>query len=311
MTCVTIFEGPDASGKSTTIARLYPNPATARVDHHGPYLGEADVAHRYFTSLTRETTREDIVLDRSWLSEPIYGVVMRNGADRVGRARARILGRVAATRGGVVALCLPPIGKLLKTWRARADREYLDRAAKLAAVYDRYAELATRASVDGLPLVVYDCRRSASLEGLRDALERVRRRPPLGAPGGGVWRPGVSVLIVSGRPGGGQTAPSEANRTPFSGLHRGGCSIWLADRLEAAGVPEDALYWANAADAAGRETDPSFVGALSPRKVIALGENAAAWCLRAGVTAAEVPHPQYWRRFRRHEPYPLIEELLK
>ena len=86
-----------------------------------------------------------------------------------------------------------------------------------------------------------------------------------------------------------------------------GCSGWLNDQLDAADVPEEYLFWVNALNNDGTEIDiATLVENLKPKAVIALGNKAKQLCEKNSLSADFVYHPQYWKRFKNKEPYPLI-----
>jgi thymidylate kinase len=306
---ITIFEGPDGAGKSTLVREFaadHPDGATAI--HHGPYAGIDEIAPTYFASmLPAYLDRRSVVLDRSWVSEPIYAYVYRGNRCRVSAAQARILERLALARSAVVVVCLPPLARCLENWRVRHARgaEYLETEAHLERVWELYREyLASRSA---LPRVTFDY----TTETFEDLTTKVdaARGPANPGPGVGAWRPGAVALLVGDRPSTPPGVGPSRWKFPFGGLTPIGCSLWLADALDAAGIGEDSLYWVNAYDAAGAMESMAFAAALRPRATFALGFNAAAWCAEAGLDAVTTYHPQYWKRFHASTPYPLIKEL--
>lgn len=172
----------------------------------------------------------------------------------------------------------------------------------LRQAHERYARAQ---ELTRLP-VVY-CSASAKIDVLLAELERLRPEANLG-PGVGRWAPGQVTLLVASH----ADDPSSDRRFPFVDftLKKEGCSAWLAEQLEAGGIGEDTLYWINAWDAERNWTDPEFLDALRPLRVVALGDVAARWCgVVARVPHREVFHPQAWKRFHRAQPYPLIDLL--
>lgn len=130
-------------------------------------------------------------------------------------------------------------------------------------------------------------------------------------PGLGTLLPG-SALVVGDRPGAGW---SGRLNWPFISGHRGGCSAWLAEQLEAGGVPETRLRWVNATTQDGTPTEAAWIAELQPRLVVALGRNALRWCqdhllvrYYAG-EVHEVHHPQHWKRFHAGHAYHLVKVL--
>ena len=46
-----------------------------------------------------------------------------------------------------------------------------------------------------------------------------------------------------------------------------------------------------------------------PKQIVCLGKVAEKWAKKNGWEFVSFPHPQYWKRFKSKEPYPLIEFL--
>lgn len=307
-----IVEGPDGAGKTTLIKRtLKKRSRLFKMRHHGAYVGEKEIAHHYLKSMwPAYTGRYPVIMDRSWIAEPIYGAAFRNGEDRVGPAFARMLERVALSCRGVVVLALPPFSNCAKAFESRPEQEYLDSVATLRKVYDGYAALIkggprTLAVWRGLPFVRYDWRKAVNhLDGLFDVMELCRPQVNAG-PGAGHWAPGEVTLIVGER-----LSPRVRHGfPPFVSFRHDGCAPWLAAQLEAGGISEHRLYWVNALGKGGRPIDPTFISQLKPRRIIALGSVAAKWCRDSGHAFETVPHPQYWKRFHHGQPYKLIDML--
>jgi len=253
----------------------------------------------------------DVILDRSWLSEPIYGAAYRGGANRIMRWQRRMLERVALGRGASVVLCRTPWRTCKENFQRRKAEggEMLDDTKQLRAVYDGYAKL--ERELEPGPMFEYnyettiaDCL-ALALDGPRAPVENL-------GPGIGRWAPSKSVLLVGERPGG----FGGRWHLPFVSLRADGCSAWLAEQLEEYDIPESALYWVNAYESVDVPLDPHFLTALQPKHVFALGEEARDWCVAHlrdhGVGREEWSphfHPQYHKRFHSKKPYPLIKEL--
>jgi hypothetical protein len=119
---------------------------------------------------------------------------------------------------------------------------------------------------------------------------------------------GKFVLVVGDRPG--PSAPKDPgyHHTPFYSIKH--CSGWLNRLLDAHEIPEEKLLWINSTLADGTPFDARKVED-NIRIIVALGGNAEKW-VKANFddrVFAKVHHPQYWKRFRSKEPYPLIEIL--
>ena len=117
----------------------------------------------------------------------------------------------------------------------------------------------------------------------------------------------TKVLIVGDRPG--PTAPktSSFHHTPFYSIKN--CSGWLNQQLVAKGISESDLIWLNAADWEGTATSHGLLDKIQTAKIIALGANAAKWLSKANRQFIRVDHPQFHKRFKSKENYPLFNLL--
>lgn len=309
-----IIEGPDGGGKTSLAEALHAliGDATGRAVgywHQGPYQGDPLAAS---LRVLGRWGADPLILDRFHLGEQVYGPIYRD-RDALGRAGQRMLERVLWSRPTVVVLALPPLRVAKANWAARkaAGGEMFPEGYE--RVYDGFRFMTT-----DLPLLRYDYTREtpAQLWG------RILARLPLpnAGPGAGHWAPPHQVsagysglrhrttLLVGEAPA--RPRGPAVTDAPF--VARGGCSEWLAEQLNLANVSEGRLYWVNARDRRGRPTDATFLDALRPRRVVALGKVAEAWCLsnRDRVpTFTAVAHPQYHKRFKHAQPYALLEVL--
>lgn len=88
-----------------------------------------------------------------------------------------------------------------------------------------------------------------------------------------------------------------------------GCSGWLNLLLDKEKIPEEKLFWINAVHLDGSQNDHTLLDLLEGRQIICLGRVAERWVKQAGKKYVQVPHPQYWKRFKSKEKYPLLELL--
>jgi hypothetical protein len=137
-------------------------------------------------------------------------------------------------------------------------------------------------------------------------LERFRLGLKTQAPVGAGSYSNGSILLV-----GEQVSHPEANKyhAPFCSIK--GCSGWLNALLEDAGIPEKKMFWVNALDNDGTEVNlRQICDTIEPCTVFALGNVARDQLRKQGITSfGHVPHPQYWKRFKSKQPYPLIIAL--
>lgn len=156
---ITIFEGPDGSGKSTA-AKKYAEATGARLVHCGPYPQlTTELKHVYLQAMVPALLDYDhVVLDRCWISEPIYGAIFRNGEDRLGRRGCELLDGIAALCDGHVIVCLPPLETCLDNWRRRHAQggEYLEREEQLRDVWQLYTDCVANDALTNLPVQTFD-----------------------------------------------------------------------------------------------------------------------------------------------------------
>lgn len=303
---VTIFEGPDGAGKST-LAQEYAQITGARYIHHGPYKQVGVGLSRMFmeSMLPALLGYEDIVLDRCWISEPIYADAYRNGMDRVGPARARQLDRIAMRCGAVVVKCLPPWAHVRACFTGRVEDEYLDNEAQLLNVYGQYQHDLnthlhevehdyTKHLGQSLSIVAMDVAHLVEHQRVKNPVH------PLSANTSGNLR--APILLVGDKFGEHKDVDM-MYQSPFASLSNLGCSTWLSNQLQEAGISEQSLLWINA----DQLTDGWLAQVNIPPKIITLGDTAESTVLGLGLSSRSTTHPQYWKRFRYGDHYPLID----
>lgn len=308
---ITIFEGPDGGGKST-IAQEYAQLTQARYVHHGPYKQVGDGLARMFleSMLPALLGYEDVVLDRCWISEPIYADAYRQGADRVGPARSRVLDRIALRAGAVVVKCLPPWAHVRACFTSRVDDEYLDNEQQLLQVYGQYQHDLN----SDLHEVEHDytqhLNESLSLVAatrVKPLVEQLRLKSPphsIRVNSSGNWN---APVVIVGEDFGEHKNNDALFQSPFGSLNGNGCSLWLSDRLAEAGISEQSLLWVNADEL---ERVPEFIDWHASKRFVALGEKAFTTLARLKAPSPiTFPHPQYWKRFQNAWPYPAIKPI--
>lgn len=152
---LVIVEGPDGAGKSTLINDLKDwfeaGGKPFEFTHHGAYKGEYQIWKHYFDSMLPAFAAEsNVILDRSWIAEPIYGQVHRDGLNRVADWQRRILMHVASSCRVSVIWCLPPLSKCLQAYRSRREREMLDNERQLEQVFWLYQQCIPKINLPGM-----------------------------------------------------------------------------------------------------------------------------------------------------------------
>jgi thymidylate kinase len=136
---LTIFEGCDGAGK-TTAAKAFAALTGACYVHCGPAIGvTTDHARLYLEAMLPALLGyQDVVMDRSWISEPIYGHVYRGGATRI-RDRSYINLTDSAVHCRLVAVrCDPGWDTIRRNLESRGEAAVPEELEKVRQVYDLY-----------------------------------------------------------------------------------------------------------------------------------------------------------------------------
>jgi len=292
-----IFEGPDGAGKSSAGRRVAAEMGAHYV-HLGPFIGVSRGLARLYAEAIAPAVLglADIVMDRCWLSELPYGRAFRGGQDRIGPEGRRLLERLALRCDTTLVLALPPYEEVEKNFQRRRGEEMLQQTEQLRAVYDHY----DRNLRTALPTVSW----SYLDETIQDCLMRdgIRSHPhDLNWQTAGSRR---AKVVIVGEKFAEHHEFDALYQWPFGALSGGGCSRWLARKLEAGGIGEDRLLWVNA-----DQPKSVLLDVCVDRHVVAMGREAQMRMSALGIPHTEAMHPQAWRRFHAHEDYPVIEFL--
>lgn len=116
------------------------------------------------------------------------------------------------------------------------------------------------------------------------------------------------VCLIGDRPG--PSAPQDPtyHHTPFYSIKH--CSGWLNAQLVLSDISESSLVWINSTLVSGEPLRADVLRGWNIQTYIALGGAAARWAERSGIcTAIKVDHPQFWKRFKGSQNYPLLDIL--
>jgi len=254
---LVIIEGPDGSGKSTLAAKLS-ELSGAVVHHHGPYKGHREIAQHYWRSIDDVAFGDGVIMDRSWISEPIYGEIVRRTPSRIGVNERRALERGALGASGVVIMCRSSYEFCHANWVDRQEDEYVRSNDHTRRIWSKYAALESP-----LPELSYDAEEGLSFAEVIDQVVELRSSIENVGPGTGCFQTGNVLVVTSG------TVPFAVGRPTFNA------------GLEPVQIQERELYWVEAG------ADPAFLEKLRPRFAVGIGAKAEQWLGSAGILEYE------------------------
>lgn len=291
-----ILEGPDGSGKST-LARRYAQELGFRVLHAGPFPGVDMELPRFYQDMMLPALQgyENVVMDRSWISEEVYGNAYRNGSNRVGRVYRRMLERVAYRCETTVVFCLPPKAVAFDNWQKRKGKEYLKTVDAFNKVFNDYQQRSHDGSLTSLPTAYYDFTKNG--DDFPSKTFCLPHRTALSS-AGNIEAPFVLVGDGFGNPKG----TDSYFQYPFVSFSNQGVSSWFTRQLDDAGISERSLLWLNSD---GPLDEILALINHEPRKLVVIMGTAASERLIPIIDSIGeyiiVAHPQYSKRFMYHE----------
>ena len=237
---ITIFEGVDGAGK-TTVAERYAKATGAKyiAFKEYPHMGPGYSRMYLEAMLPAIMGWEDIVFDRSWLSEWPYADAHRNGQRRLTLHAQRVLERVALRCQTCVVLCNPGIDAVEASYKQRQQDEMLKSIDQVRQVYNAYLYPHT-----ALPIVGYDYTLYSQEEGdihlLSDIMKS--RTQPIKAqvPVVGTQR---AALIVAGKYSHPVAECNLHTPIPFTDFNEAGQLSRLTSLLEEIHVGEHKIMW--------------------------------------------------------------------
>lgn len=329
---IIVIEGADAAGK-TTLARYFVENFGARYLHS---TVRRDIWRWHLGALRLAVKLADehlVILDRHWLSEQAYGQAYRGGpAYDLG---ARCFDRVMQKHGAVTVLCVPSDLKRQLARHAegkkvmirgrdgvmrQAPPEYFINVERVARLYYdlaqgnlahpgttyldqliQFGDYLTRHDV-----VRYDIDRLTerdlprTVRGILEQLSLCRERA--GFTAGQFENLAGSLATARYLFVGAEISPKirpTQPAWPFFWNDQMSAATYLNGVLHRMKFDETRAVWMNARP---RDWDDGQImdvlDAAPHLRVIALGSMASSYLSVLGVAAIEVPHPQWWRRFR-------------
>lgn len=141
---LTIFEGPDGSGK-TTLAKKFAEDTNALYVHFEAHENVEDI-HKFFIEAMQPALLgyQDVVFDRCWHSGPIYDAFHRNllpEEQRMSKEVLTLLDRAAAHCEAVTVICLPSEEICIHNWQNRIGAEMVKSQINMRGIYHAYYRL--------------------------------------------------------------------------------------------------------------------------------------------------------------------------
>ena len=326
---IIILEGPDGSGK-TTLAKELAKRYEAQTGIEPCYMhGRAwqQVWKWHLGMLRRaafESTKRLVIIDRHWVSECIYGTVLRQGPDYGSTARA--LHRHWLHLGALYVLCVPDPEFIVAQHAAlsRGREELVKKTDQMRDVATRYMDLlkgsvvrdpqgdlveqlANQGGVQGhANWYHYDRERERAMNPrmpkniLEMAATRRRFANVTEAWGPTTGSPTARVLVLGDRS---KIDPKVRHPVNPPFLANSLSSRYLNDVFHRRLIPEGDVSFINTGN-----VDPRFLSETMARfaRVVALGGEAAESAFQAGRRVdVVIRHPQFARRFQQHGSYDL------
>lgn len=119
---IILLEGPDGSGKST-LAKTLSEQCNMDIIHNKAPTDAFDMYSMY-----REIVldRDNVIVDRCWYSEMVYGPIMRNGSAISYRDMLYLEELITHNQGGLIIHCTDTIALLWNRCQARGEEHILD-----------------------------------------------------------------------------------------------------------------------------------------------------------------------------------------
>ncbi|HEY1645456.1 MAG TPA: hypothetical protein VGF75_03655 [Candidatus Saccharimonadales bacterium] len=301
---VIILEGPDGGGK-TTLARELEEEGWM-YKHEGPPppgRNQIDYYLRVLDDSLRQ--KENVVHDRLWLGERIYGRISRNN-DTVGELGQKLFLRLHSSKAIQQFICLPGLDTATTNYsrKIKEKTDYLQSMDKFEKVYNDYL---LWFHMNGRAGDLYDYNTCT----IGDVLNYPFLDKPL--PKGTVGNPRASFLFIGDKPN------HEYVDVPFHTIT--GSSGYFNEAIRLAGITEEQLAISNARDPHMNFHDPiRIINSLPNLKhVFLMGGVAQEWWRISNylpvqdklnlVDIHRTEHPSYLKRFHGNNPMLLANKI--
>lgn len=302
---IIVIEGPDGVGKTTLADKLckelgahylhltYRWP-TKMFDYHTAAL---------FFALKKAET-QPVIIDRWWPSEVAYANVYRGGSKWP--YAHRMFEKAALRHNFTYVFCLPQDRQRYVEHfeRLKNEREEMY-SSNMGEVYDEYVktykELAWhREGVYRYDFMTQGHDMKSVVQNIIEASEDIRTSTPRFL-GDNTFMNFSGNMISARHIFVGDEPNTKTRREVWPFFEYGNCSLFMAEALEKAAIPESHVAFINAnhPDQLNTERFLIYLDAHAPGNFIAMGGEAKKKLIGLGIKHRSMHHPQYYRRFKR------------
>lgn len=284
---LVVFEGPDLAGKTTAAKRIAEMFDLRYVKEH---VTGSDV----FEQSVHHLSLKNAVIDRCYFTETVYSRFDERKGRSLTDEELWSLGLMLAGNGALVVLLCPPDEELIRRHKERGDPD--QSIERILAVAAAYRGLANEWWVPRNNVIVgseCDLRNDLDFAKASSAIQALARSILSITKDGWGTPLRESVLLVGDRRNVGKDA--RPYHRPFLTRRRECCGGYLFEMLKRAGLGPGSVYLMNAYDPDGTPRDRTIIEIAHFNTVVALGQNASAWC--GEKAALRIEHPQFSYRF--------------
>lgn len=296
---VIILEGPDGGGK-TTLARQLESEGWIYKHEGVPPKGRDQLDHYLRVLSDSIEGPQNVVHDRLWLGERIYGRIARNN-DTIGELGQTLFMRIHNSKQIRQFICLPGIDAASKTYerKIKEHSDYLRSAERFELVYNEYLKWF---HMNGSAGDIYNY----NIHTVADVMYGFKQQA---LPRGTVGTHLAELLFIGDKPN------HEYVDVPFHAAT--GSSGYFNEAIRLVGVDENKLAISNARDPHMNFHDPiQMISSLSNlRHVFLMGGVAQDWWHHLILTKNNLfkihntEHPSYLKRFHGNNPMLLAEKI--
>lgn len=247
--------------------------------------------------------RQSVIIENGWRAEYVLGAMGQ--PTKIPIPVKRMLDRIALGCSAKIAYCYADT----RTYAENVNKisSYDKMKDLIVQMHEQWEWLISAQNLSVTKINTSDPGFILDLDLLEDQV-KIFNELNLG-PGIGRWKISGVVLLVGDKHGPSLQPYQVNSNIAFCDMAKVGSSFWLSQKLDEANIPEDRLYWINSYDKSNLPTNSEFVHKLNPITILALGDVAAGWCEKNQLRYEPFSHPQYHKRFKFSDPYPLIERL--